>query len=41
MGILPEPVEALLETALVSELTVVDPSGRPVTHPLIPLYDGS
>src|SRR5215204_1621581 len=40
MGILPEPVEALLETALVSELTVVDPSGRPVTHPLIPFYDG-
>lgn len=40
MGVLPEPVEALLETALVSELTVVDPSGRPVTHPLIPLYDG-
>ncbi len=37
---LPEPVEALLETALVSELTVVDPSGLPVTHPLIPLYDG-
>ena len=40
MGVLPEPIEALLETALVSELTVVDPSGRPVTHPLIPLYDG-
>jgi general stress protein 26 len=40
MGVLPEPVEALLGTALVSELTVVDPSGRPVTHPLIPLYDG-
>ncbi len=40
MGVLPEPVEALLETALVSELTVVSPSGRPVTHPLIPLYDG-
>jgi general stress protein 26 len=40
MGLLPEPVEALLETALVSELTVIDPSGRPVTHPLIPLYDG-
>jgi hypothetical protein len=40
MGVLPEPVEALLETALVSELTVVDPKGRPVTHPLIPLYDG-
>jgi general stress protein 26 len=40
MGVLPEPIEALLETALVSELTVVDGSGRPVTHPLIPLYDG-
>jgi general stress protein 26 len=40
MGLLPEPIEALLETALVSELTVVDASGRPVTHPLIPLYDG-
>jgi general stress protein 26 len=40
MGVLPEPIEALLETALVSELTVIDPSGRPVTHPLIPLYDG-
>jgi hypothetical protein len=40
MGVLPEPVEALLETALVSELTVVDPAGSPVTHPLIPLYDG-
>jgi hypothetical protein len=40
MGVLPEPVEALLETALVSELTVIDSAGRPVTHPLIPLYDG-
>src|SRR5215211_7083190 len=40
MGVLPQPVEALLETALVSELTVVDASGLPVTHPLIPLYDG-
>ena len=40
MGLLPEPIEALLETALVSELTVIAPSGRPVTHPLIPLYDG-
>jgi general stress protein 26 len=33
-------VEALLDSALVSELTVVDPAGRPVTHPLIPFYDG-
>jgi len=37
---LPAPIEELLETALVAELTVVDSSGRPVTHPLIPLYDG-
>jgi general stress protein 26 len=41
MSTLPEPVEALLGAALVGELTVVDPGGRPVTYPLIPLYDGS
>jgi general stress protein 26 len=40
MGTLPEPVERLLDAALVGELTVVDPGGRPVTYPLIPLYDG-
>ena len=40
MGVLPQAVEELLETALVAELTVVDHAGRPVTHPLIPLYDG-
>jgi hypothetical protein len=40
MPLLPEPIEALLETALVSELTVLDSRARPVTHPLIPLYDG-
>jgi hypothetical protein len=40
MGTLPVPVEELLEVALVSELTVIDPQGRPVTYPLIPLYDG-
>ena len=40
VGALPEPIEELLDKALVSELTVVDPRGRPVTHPLIPLYDG-
>jgi general stress protein 26 len=39
-GILPAPVEDLLDVALVGELTVVDASGRPVTYPLIPLYDG-
>jgi general stress protein 26 len=40
MATLPEPVERLLETALVGELTVVNPDGRPITYPLIPLYDG-
>jgi len=40
MATLPEPVEALLDAALVGELTVVDATGHPVTYPLIPLYDG-
>jgi len=40
MGWLPEPVERLLDVALVGELTVVGRNGRPITHPLIPLYDG-
>jgi general stress protein 26 len=40
MATLPEPIERLLESALVGELTVVNPAGRPVTYPLIPLYDG-
>ena len=40
MAAIPGPVEALLEAALVGELTVVDGNGRPVTYPLIPLYDG-
>src|SRR5438132_4996437 len=40
MGVLPAPIEELLNSALVAELTVIDESGRPVTHPLIPLYDG-
>lgn len=39
-GVLPPRVEALLDAALVGELTVVNPAGRPVTYPLIPLYDG-
>ena len=39
-GILPAPVEALLDAALVAELTVVRADGSPVTYPLIPLYDG-
>jgi general stress protein 26 len=40
VGALPEPVEAVLSEALVCELTVVSPKGRPITHPMIPLYDG-
>lgn len=40
MAALPDPVERLLNAALVAELTVVDASGSPVTYPLIPLYDG-
>ncbi len=40
MGVLPEPIEELINAALVSELTVLDAKGRPVTYPLIPLYDG-
>jgi general stress protein 26 len=37
---MPTPVAELLDKALVGELTVVDATGRPVTYPLIPLYDG-
>ena len=40
MAALPEPVEGLLDAALVAELSVVRSDGRPVTYPLIPLYDG-
>jgi general stress protein 26 len=38
--IVPEPVSKLLDAALVGELTVIDADGRPVTYPLIPLWDG-
>jgi nitroimidazol reductase NimA-like FMN-containing flavoprotein (pyridoxamine 5'-phosphate oxidase superfamily) len=40
MGSLPQPVEEVLNAALVSELTVLDEDGVPITYPLIPLYDG-
>ncbi|MEP6680245.1 MAG: pyridoxamine 5'-phosphate oxidase family protein [Chloroflexota bacterium] len=40
MSWLPEPVEALLEVALVAELAVIGRDGQPIVHPLIPLYDG-
>ena len=39
-GVLPAEISRLIDAALVSELTVVTASGRPVTYPLIPLYDG-
>ncbi len=40
MATMPAPVAELLDQALVGELTVVDGTGRPVTYPLIPLWDG-
>lgn len=40
MASLPDPITELLDAALVCELTVLDFKGRPMTHPLIPLYDG-
>ena len=40
VGVLPDPVEEVLSRALVCEFTVVSAEGRPVTHPMIPLYDG-
>jgi general stress protein 26 len=40
MATMPEPVAHLLEASLVGELTVIDRHGRPVTYPLIPLWDG-
>ena len=40
MATIPEPVTKLLDAALVGELTVIDGDGRPVTYPLIPLWDG-
>ena len=40
MATMPEPIARLLDAALVGELSVVDGRGRPVTYPLIPLWDG-
>ena len=39
-GVLPPEIETLLDAALVAELSVVDGTRRPVSYPLIPLYDG-
>jgi len=40
MSWLPAPVQELIDRALVTELTVVRADGRPITYPLIPLWDG-
>jgi general stress protein 26 len=40
VGVLPEPVEEVLNAALVGEFTVIAEDGRPITHPMIPIYDG-
>jgi general stress protein 26 len=40
MATMPTSAAELLERALVGELTVIDANGRPVTYPLIPLWDG-
>ena len=39
MAALPRPIEDVLNAALVCEFTVIDVDGRPVTHPMLPLYD--
>jgi nitroimidazol reductase NimA-like FMN-containing flavoprotein (pyridoxamine 5'-phosphate oxidase superfamily) len=36
---LPLEVREVLEKALVCEFTAISPSGRPITHPLLPLFD--
>jgi nitroimidazol reductase NimA-like FMN-containing flavoprotein (pyridoxamine 5'-phosphate oxidase superfamily) len=40
VGALPQAAEEVLNAALVCEFTVVGSDGRPITHPMIPLYDG-
>ncbi len=40
MGTIPTAAAELIDAALVGELSVIDANGRPVTYPLIPLWDG-
>jgi general stress protein 26 len=40
MGWMPRPVHEALNRALVAEFTVVGANRRPITHPMIPLWDG-
>ena len=37
----PEPVRDLVNAALVTELTAIRADGRPLTYPLIPMWDGA
>jgi hypothetical protein len=37
---LPYPVARLIDAALVGELTVIGPEGRPITYPMVPLLWG-
>ena len=37
----PEPVRELIDAALVTELTAIRADGRPLTYPLIPMWDGA
>lgn len=40
MPALPYPVARLIDAALVGELTVIGPDGRPITYPMVPLLWG-
>ncbi len=40
MSWIPAPAQELIDAALVAEMTVVRGDGRPITYPLIPLWDG-
>lgn len=40
MSWIPDAVHELIDIALVTELTVVRKDGRPITYPLIPMWDG-
>ena len=40
MSWISQPVIELIDTALVTEMTVVRHDARPITYPLIPLWDG-
>jgi general stress protein 26 len=40
MSWMPAPLTELIDAALVTELSVVRGDGRPMTYPLIPLWDG-